>query len=42
LEPHPPVYFRVARLEKLKVPVKIKHPLVQSAKDVINGFRASL
>jgi len=42
LEPHPPVYFRVARLEKLKVPVKITHPLVQSAKDVINGFRASL
>jgi heat shock protein HtpX len=42
LEPHPPVYFRVARLEKLEVPVKIKHPLVQSAKDVIGGFRASL
>jgi heat shock protein HtpX len=42
LEPHPPVYFRVARLEKLEVPVKIKHPLFQSAKDVIGGFRASL
>lgn len=41
LEPHPPIYFRVARLEKLEVPVKIKHPLIQSAKDVINGFRAS-
>jgi heat shock protein HtpX len=41
LEPHPPIYFRVARLEKLKVPVKIKHPLIQSAKDVISGFRAS-
>jgi heat shock protein HtpX len=41
LEPHPPIYFRVARLEKLKVPVKIKHPLIQSARDVINGFRAS-
>jgi heat shock protein HtpX len=41
LEPHPPIYFRVARLEKLQVPVKIKHPLIQSARDVINGFRAS-
>lgn len=42
LEPHPPVYFRVDRLEKLKVPVKIKHPFVQSVKDVTNGFLASL
>lgn len=42
LEPHPPVYFRVGRLEKLETPVKIKHPLIQSAKDVTNGFRASL
>lgn len=42
LEPHPPVYFRVARLEKLKVPVRIKHPLIQSARDVIRGFRESL
>ncbi len=42
LEPHPPVYFRVARLEKLKVPAKIKHPLAQSAMDVIRGFRETL
>jgi len=41
LDPHPPIYFRVSRLEKLEVPVKIKHPLIQSAKDVINGFFAS-
>lgn len=41
LEPHPPIYFRVNRLEKIKVPVKIKHPLVQSAKDVTRGFLAS-
>jgi heat shock protein HtpX len=40
-DPHPPIYFRVNRLEKLKVPVDVRHPLVQSAKDVINGFRAS-
>lgn len=39
--PHPPVYFRINRLEKIKVPVKIKHPLIQSAKDVIRGFLAS-
>lgn len=41
-DPHPPIYFRVSRLEKLKTPVRVKHPLVQSAKDVINGFRATL
>jgi heat shock protein HtpX len=41
LEPHPPIYFRVDRLEKLKAPVQIKHPLIQSAKDVTNGFLAS-
>jgi heat shock protein HtpX len=42
LEPHPPIYFRVNRLEKLEVPVKVRHPLVKSAKDVTNGFFASL
>jgi heat shock protein HtpX len=42
LEPHPPIYFRVERLEKLEVPVNIRHPLVRSAKDVTNGFLASL
>lgn len=40
-DPHPPIYFRVNRLEKLKVPVDVRHPLIQSAKDVVNGFRAS-
>jgi len=42
MEPHPPIYFRVNRLEKLEVPLEIKHPLIQSAKEVINGFVASL
>lgn len=42
LEPHPPIYFRVDRLEKLKVPVQVKHPLIQSVKDVTNGLLASL
>jgi len=42
LEPHPPIYFRVNRLENLTVPVEVKHPLIQSAKEVINGFLASI
>ena len=41
LDPHPPIYFRVARLEKLG-PEKIKHPLLQSIKDVTKGFIATL
>lgn len=41
LDPHPPIYFRVDRLEKLS-PDKIKHPLLQSIKDVISGFIATL
>jgi heat shock protein HtpX len=42
LDPHPPIYFRVNRLEKLKAPEKIKRPLIQSIKDVISGLRDSL
>ncbi len=41
MEPHPPIYFRVNRLNKLEMPVKIKYPFIQSAKDVTNGFLAS-
>ena len=41
LDPHPPIYFRVDRLEKLS-PEKIRHPLLQSIKDVIKGFIAAL
>jgi len=41
LEPHPPIYFRVKRLEKLTIPVKIKYPLIRSIKDVANEFMAS-
>ena len=40
-EPHPPVYFRVNRLRNLEVPVKVRHPLFQSIRDVIKGFLAS-
>ncbi len=41
-DPHPPIYFRVARLEKLKDPDKVKHPLIQSIKDNIQGFLDAL
>jgi heat shock protein HtpX len=41
LDPHPPIYFRVDRLEKLS-PEKIKHPLLDSIRDVIKGFAATL
>jgi heat shock protein HtpX len=41
LDPHPPIYFRVDRLENLS-PEKIKHPLLQSIKDVTKGFAATL
>ena len=39
---HPPIYFRINRLRKLKDADKIKHPLYQSAKDVTKGFVDSL
>jgi heat shock protein HtpX len=41
LDSHPPIYFRVDRLEKLGSE-KINHPLLQSIKDVIRGFAATL
>jgi len=41
-DPHPPIYFRISRLEKMKTPVQAKHLLIQSAKDVFGGFRATL
>ena len=41
-DPHPPIYFRVDRLEKLKAPVMIKHPLLQSIREVFSGFFAAL
>jgi heat shock protein HtpX len=42
LDAHPPISFRVSRLEKLEAPVKTKYPLIQSIKDVISGFLKSL
>jgi heat shock protein HtpX len=42
LDSHPPIYWRIERLEKLSEPVQVKHPLAQSIKEVIRGFRATL
>jgi len=42
LDAHPPIYFRVERLQKLEVPLKVKYPLIQSMKDVIRGFLNTL
>jgi heat shock protein HtpX len=41
-DPHPPIYFRVARLEKLESPEKIRHPLLQSIKDNLHGLYSAL
>jgi len=41
-DPHPPIYFRVNRLDKLESSDKIKYPLLRSIKDVFKGFFASL
>jgi len=38
---HPPIYFRVERLEKFEPTREVKHTLVQSAKDCIRGFFAA-
>lgn len=40
-DPHPPIYFRVARLRNLTDPSTIKHPLRQSAREVTRGFLSS-
>ncbi len=41
MDPHPPLYFRIKRLEQLKIE-EIKNPLLRSAKDVLNGFIESI
>jgi heat shock protein HtpX len=41
LDPHPPIYFRVDRLQKLS-PDLVRHPLLQSIQDVVRGFLATL
>ncbi len=41
-DPHPPIYFRIARLRSLPQSYQIDHPLVKSASEVIRGFIHSL
>jgi heat shock protein HtpX len=41
LDPHPPIYFRVDRLQSLS-PELVQHPLIQSIRDVLRGFVATL
>jgi len=38
MDPHPPIYFRIARLRNLPEPYAIKHPLIKSADEVTKGF----
>ncbi|MFB0501746.1 MAG: M48 family metallopeptidase [Candidatus Bathyarchaeia archaeon] len=37
-DPHPPAYFRIAQLEGLEEPKKIKHTFLKSIKDALKGF----
>ncbi len=37
-DPHPPLYFRISRLESLKEHEVVRHPLIRSIKDNIRGF----
>jgi heat shock protein HtpX len=41
-DPHPPIYFRIDRLEKMKNPHEVRSPLIQSAIDVFKGFLNAL
>jgi len=37
-DPHPPAYFRIAQLEDLEEPEKIKHTFLKSIKEALKGF----
>ncbi len=37
-DPHPPIYFRIAQLENLKEPAKLKHTFLTAVKDNLKGF----
>ncbi|NIR18106.1 MAG: M48 family metalloprotease, partial [Desulfobacterales bacterium] len=41
-DPHPPIYFRIARLEGLEDLEKVKHPLIKSAQDNIRALIEAL
>ncbi len=40
--PHPPISFRVERLESLKEPYSIRHPFIESVKDCVAGLLSEL
>jgi len=42
MDPHPPISFRIARLESLKDISGIRHPFIRSAIDSVKGLLASL
>jgi heat shock protein HtpX len=37
-DPHPPVYYRIAQLERLENPEKIKHTFLKSINDALKEF----
>ncbi|MCK4243349.1 M48 family metalloprotease [Candidatus Bathyarchaeota archaeon] len=41
-DPHPPIYYRISRLEKMETPIKVGNTLIQSIKDVLGGFFEAL
>lgn len=41
-DPHPPLYFRIDRLEKMETPIKEKNPLLKSIEDVFSGLKRSM
>ncbi len=41
-DPHPPIYFRIERLNEMETPVRTKHPFIRSVRDVISGLKAAL
>ena len=41
-DPHPPLYYRIARLERMETPVTVRHTFIQSVKDVLGGFAEAL
>jgi len=42
MDPHPPLYFRIERLESLDESSRIRHPFLRSVLDCINGFLSTL
>jgi Zn-dependent protease with chaperone function len=37
-DPHPPIYHRIAQLEKLENPEKIRHTFFRTVKENLKGF----